>query len=221
MTTFPRSPKVLRGAIVAIDVFNPVASVIVFQYNPESMTRSLQARMSGAEEGERAEAFRLEGPPQETIAMKVEIDATDQLERGDGDALAMGIYPQLSALEMILYPKSAYVVASAALALLGTLEIQPPEAPLTLLVWGAKRVLPVRLDGFSIEEEAYDVNLNPIRATVSMSLRVLSYHDLPNTPLPHVGSALFLAHQVVKETMATLGSLANVSAVAGGDVKLN
>jgi hypothetical protein len=147
----------------------------------------------------------------------VEIDATDQLERPDPTAVTMGIHPQLAALEMLLYPKTALVIANAVLAALGTVELIPPEAPLTLFVWGPKRILPVRLTDFSITEESYDVNLNPILAKVGLSLRVLSYSDLPPT---NPGYALFLAHQVVKETMATIGSVGNLAAIGTGEVPL-
>ena len=85
----------------------------------------------------------------------------------------------------------------------GTIELIPPEAPLTLFIWGPKRVLPVRLSTFSIVEEAYDVDLNPIRASVNLGLRVLSYNDLS---LTNPGYYLFLAHQVTKEVMAQVGS---------------
>ena len=212
MTHFPRSPRVRKGAIVAVDLFNPVSSVIVFQYNPATLTRTLRAQMA-TEEGARSEAQRFKGPPLEDISVAVEIDATDQLEKAESTAVSMGIYPQLSALEMILYPKSVTVIANAALAAVGTLEVVPPEAPLTLFVWGVKRVLPVRLTSFSIEEEAYDVNLNPIRARVSLGMRVLNYNDLPMTNL---GYGLFLAHQVAKEAMATIGSVGNLGQL--GDV---
>jgi len=100
---------------------------------------------------------------------------------------------------------------------LGTTTIVPPMAPFTLFIWGIKRVLPVRLTEFSITEEAYDVNLNPIQARVSLGLRVLSYSDLP---LTHPGYYVFLAHQVAKEVMATIGSAGSLSAVAGGNVSL-
>jgi hypothetical protein len=217
MTSFPRSPRVLKGAIVGFDIFNPIASIVVFQYNPDTLTRTLQANSAGGGEGDRSEATRLKGAPIETITLDVSIDATDQLEKAEGTATSMGIYPQLSALEMLLYPKSALVIANTVLMATGTLEIIPPEAPFTLFVWGPKRVLPVRLTTFSITEEAYDVNLNPIRAKVSLGLRVLSYNDLP---LLHPGYGMFLAHQVVKEVMAVVGSVGNLAAVAGGDIKL-
>jgi hypothetical protein len=216
MTSFPGSPRLIKGAIIGIDIFNPLASVILFQYNPDTLTRKLQAKMSG-EGGDKTEALRLEGAPEETITLDIEIDATDQLEKAEGTAVSMGIYPQLSALEMLIYPKSALVIANTALLATGTIETIQPMAPLTLFVWGPKRVLPVRLTDFSITEEAYDVNLNPIRAKVSLGLRVLSYNDLP---LTHPGYYLFLAHQVVKERMATIGSVNNLAAVAGGSINL-
>ena len=221
MTSFPGSPRVMKGALVGIDLFNPLASVIVFQYNPETMTRRLQAQTLGGGEGDKTEALRLKGAPIENITLDVEIDATDQLEQGNPIATSMGIYPQLSALEMLIYPKSALVIANTVLMALGTIEVIPPVAPFTLFVWGLKRVLPVRVDSFSIAEEAYDVNLNPIRAKVSLGLRVLSYSDLSIT---HPGYHVFLAHQVVKETMAVIGSLNNAAGAASGslsfDVKL-
>jgi hypothetical protein len=212
-------PRMVRGAIVGLDPFNPLASVIVFQYNPDTLRRSLKAN-SGADparEGARDEALRLKGAPQETISLDVEIDATDQLAKGDAITERLGIYPQLSALEMLVYPKSALVIANTVLLALGTIEVIPPSAPLTIFVWGPKRALPVKLDEFTINEEAYDASLNPIRAKVSLSLRVLTYSDLP---LSNPGYALFLAHQVAKEVMATIGSAGNLADVAGGEVSL-
>lgn len=209
--SFPQStPKVMKGAIVGIDPFNPLASVVVFQYNPDTLTRTLQAQSAGAQGGDRTEAMRLKGAPVETFKLDVEVDATDQLERDDGVTESLGIYPQLSALEMLIYPKSALVVVNTALLAAGSMEVIPPNAPLTLFIWGPKRILPVRLTEFSITEEAYDVQLNPIRAKVSLGLRVLSYNDLP---LTDPGFALFLAHQVVKEAMATIGSVGNLGSV--------
>ena len=212
MTTFPGSPRLVKGAIVGIDPFNPLASVIVFQYNPDSLTRTLQAQTTGSQGGDRSEALRLKGAPVETITVNIEIDATDQLEKSDPLATSLGIYPQLSALEMLIYPKSALVIANTVLLAVGTIEVIPPAAPFTLFIWGPKRVVPVRLTTFTITEEAYDVSLNPIRAKVALGLRVLSYNDFP---LTHPGYSLFLAHQVVKEAMATLNTVGNAPAIAG------
>ena len=217
MSTFPGSPKVQRGAIIGLDPFNPVASVIVFQYNPDKLTRTLQVQAAGGDSGGQSEALRLKGAPIETIKLDVEIDATDQLEKADGNATSMGIFPQLSALEMLIYPKSLLVIANTVLLALGTIEVIPPTGPLVLFIWGLKRVLPVRLTEFTITEEAFDVGLNPIRASVSLGLRVLTYNDVP---LVHPAYALFLTHQVVKEVMATIASINNLGSILGGDVKI-
>ncbi len=208
MTTFPGSPRVMKGAIIGVDPINPYTSIITFQYNPDTLRRTLEAQAAGATQTTstvaRSEALRLGGAPVENITLDIEVDATDQLASGNPTAAGMGVYPQLSALEMLLYPKSSLVIANTILALTGSIVLIPPEAPLTLFIWGPKRVLPVRLTTFSITEEAYDVDLNPIRASVNLGLRVLSYSDLS---LTHPGYYLFLAHQVTKEVMAMIGSL--------------
>jgi hypothetical protein len=193
---------------VGFDLFNPLASIIVFQYNPDTLTRNLTAQTTGGSEA--GEAMRLTGPPRETISLAVEIDATDQLEQGSGLAASTGIYPALSALEMLLYPKSALVIANAVLAAVGVIETIPAEAPMTFFIWGIKRVLPVRLSSFSITEEAFDPDLNPIRAKVNLNLQVLTYQDLG---LLSVGGALSLAQQITKEVLATINS---VNTIAGG-----
>jgi hypothetical protein len=210
MTTFPGSPQVMKGAIIGLDPFNPLASVIIFQYNPDTLTRTLTAQTVGGD-ADRGEALRLKGPPQETITVQVEIDATDQLEHNQFPGSAIGIYPTLASLEMLLYPKSALVIANEVLQAAGVIEIIPPEAPLTLFIWGIKRILPVRITQFSITEEAFDTSLNPIRARVNLGLRVLNYHDLG---LLSIGGALFMAHQIIKEVMATIGSVASVGGAA-------
>jgi hypothetical protein len=216
MSSFPNSPKVLKGAIIEITLSNPVAGIVVFQYNPDTVTRSLQVQGSG-DGGDRSEVMRLKGPPIETIKMDVEIDATDQLETTDSITTTLGIYPQLSALEMLVYPKSALLIANKILLAVGGIEISPPIAPFTLLVWGVKRVVPVRLTDLSITEEAFDQVLNPIRAKVSLGMRVLSYNDLSVTD---PGYYLYLAHQITKEVFASIGSVGNSVTALGSNVKL-
>ena len=148
MSSFPGSPRLFKGAIIGLDPFNPLASVVVFQYNPETLTRSLVAQTTGGGDADRGEALRLKGPPEETITLKVEIDAADQLEQGGAIATSMGIYPVLASLEMLIYPKSIPTIINEVLMAAGVIEVVPPEAPLTLFVWGIKRVLPVRLTTF-------------------------------------------------------------------------
>jgi hypothetical protein len=215
MSTFPGSPRLLKGALIGVDPLNPLGSVVVFQYNPDTMTRKIEPRAVAAE-GDRGEAFRLTGAPKETITLSIEIDATDQLEQANPLAIATGIYPTLAALEIMVYPKSAIVIANTLLSLIGTIEVIPAESPMTLFVWGPQRVLPVRITSLSITEEAHDQLLNPIRAKVELSLTVLSYQDLP---LLSAGRVLFLAHHIVKEVMAATNLFSNIQN-AGEGLKL-
>jgi hypothetical protein len=216
MTTFPGSPRILKGALVSFDLPDQTPNVIVFQYNPVTLTRSLDAQVTGGKEG-RARPVRLKGAPVETISLEVEIDATDQLEKEEDTALQRGIHPQLAALEVLIYPKSADIISSQSMMSAGVIEIIPPLAAFTLLVYGPQRIVPVQVTNLNITEEAHDVNLNPTRAKVSLSLRVLSYNDLLSD---HPGHALFMAYQVAKETMAKKETIRNLDAVVGSNVKL-
>jgi hypothetical protein len=202
MIGFPGSPRLVKGGLVLIDPSSAaVRRVIVLQYNPDSLSRTLQIQAFSSEGGDRSEALRLKGPPVETIKLDAEIDATDQLEFPDQNPNArdLGIFPQLAALETIVYPTSAQLLANNALAQAGTLEIVPMETPLTLFVWSKQRILPVRLTEFTVTEDAFDPALNPIRAKVSLGLRVLSVDDLG---FGHKGGSLFLTYLQAKEQLA-------------------
>src|SRR5215510_14373637 len=157
MTGFPHSPRLIKGGIMLLDPDSgAVQRIITLQYNPDTVTRTLQVKGVSAEGGDRSEALRLKGPPAETIKVDAEMDATDQLEIADGAVTQVGLHPQLAVLELILYPTSAQLQNNNSLAQSGTLEIVPMETPLTLFVWSKQRILPVRLTDFSITEEAFD-----------------------------------------------------------------
>jgi hypothetical protein len=206
MPTYPHGPRILKGAIVVISKSNPLPQTIALQYNPEMVTRSLQPQMEGGEQGARSQVVRYIGAPVETIELEVSLDAVDALEQGENTAIQAGIYPQLALLELLVYPGSQQVLQNDALLATGMLEIAPIVAPLTLFVWGPNRVLPIALTSLSIKEELFDTNLNPIRATLTLSMRALSYSDLaPGTQ----GYNLFLAYQQAKESMAAQGPVAS------------
>jgi hypothetical protein len=203
MNTSAISPRLVKGGIVLLDSDTSVVQrVISLQYNPDTLTRSLQIKAI-SEGGDRSEAMRLTGPPVETIKLEAEIDATDQLEFPDQNktTVQVGIHPQLAALETLVYPTSNQLQANHNLAQSGTLEIIPMEAPLTIFVWSKNRVLPVRVTEVSITEEAFDTSLNPIRAKVSLGMRVLSINDLD---FSHKGSSLFMAYLQQKERLTAL-----------------
>lgn len=202
MTTFPNSPKLIKGGLVLVDADTArVLRIISLQYNADTLTRKLQPQEAGGESGNRVEPTRFKGPAIETISFEAEIDATDQLEFPDQNPNAgeLGIQPQLALLESLVYPSAAQLRAVDSQASSGTLEIAPMLAPLVLFVWGKSRIVPVKLSDFSITEEAFDPALNPIRAKVSFSLRVLSIDDLGYSSK---GGALFMTYLQGKERLA-------------------
>ena len=197
----PFSPRLVKGGLVQIDPGSgSVLGTIALQYNPDSLSRSVQVQATG-ETGGRSEALRLRGAGVETIKLEAEIDATERLDDPDAnpDAVALGIHPQLAALEALVHPRAEALQANDALAASGALEVLPLEAPLTLFVWSKQRIVPVRVTDLTITEEAFDVVLNPIRAKVSLGLRVLSVDDLG---FSHRGGTLFMAYLRNKEKLA-------------------
>jgi len=211
MTSFPGSPKLLKGGIVLLDPGTGVpVQIVVLQYNPDTLSRTLQLQGIGPEPGDRLEALRLKSPPLETIKLEAEIDATDQMELNDTTVAQLGIYPQLAALEVMVYPTSAQLRDNNSQSNSGVLEIAPMEAPLSLFVWSQVRVLPVRLTEFNITEEAFDPNLNPIRAKISLGMRVLTVNDLG---FAHKGGNLFMAYLQQKEQLARSGAQGSLGAL--------
>jgi hypothetical protein len=195
------SPLLRKGAILTMDPNTGVSlGTIMLQYNPDNLTRSLKAQPVG-EEPDRTEILRLKGPPIETIKGDIEIDATDQLAAQDPTAMQYGIQPQLSQLELLVYPASTVLIANEALSLLGTVEILPMQSALTVFAWSQQRITPVRITDIDITEEAFDPQLNPIRAKVSLSMRVLSVTDVG---FLSPAGALYLTYQLNKESMAAL-----------------
>jgi len=218
MSTFPNSPLLLKAGLVLIDPTTAaIQRIITLQYNPDTLTRSLQAQSLEPGNKDRSEALRLKGPAIETFKLDAEIDATDQLENPDQNPVAAqyGIYPLLAALETIVYPTSDQLQTSNTLAQGGTLEIAPMEAPLTLFVWSKSRVVPVRITELSITEEAFDVNLNPIRAKVSLGMRVLSVDDLG---YDDKGGNLFLVYQQEKERLSAMNQGGTLSGLGLGGI---
>jgi hypothetical protein len=117
----------------------------------------------------------------------------------------LGIYPHLAALETMVYPSYAQLQSNNRLAASGKMEIVPMETPLALFIWSKQRILPVRITDFSITEEAFDAALNPIRAKVSLGLRVLNVDDLS---FNHRGGSMFMSYLQQKEQLAQHRSLA-------------
>jgi hypothetical protein len=214
MTGLTSSPRVIKGGLIVMAPGGgAVRNTIALQYNPDTLTRSYQVQGVGGDGGgERAQPFRLKGPAVETIKVEAEIDATDQLEFPDknANAVAFGIAPQIALLEALINPSVDELLSVAAQADGGSLEILPPEAPLVLFVWSKSRVVPVRVTEFSVTEEAFDPSLNPIRAKVSLGLRVMSTDDLG---FSHKGGTIFINYLRSREALAAKAGAASLASI--------
>ncbi len=191
-----------KGALFILDQTSGLKrTMIPFHYNPETVKRTLKPRMPTTEKGHPAQNLRFSGAPEESITLEIHIDATDDLEKGTGDAQKNGIHPQLAALELLVFPKSKDVKDSDKLLEEGQLEIGGAEydAPLVLFTWGKNRVLPVRVTNISISETIFDTHLNPIQATATLSLEALTYSDLDRD---HQGYGHYMTYHVNKEKIA-------------------
>lgn len=217
---FPRSPKFLKGALVAYEsqILGKMPNIIVFQYNPEQLSRTLTLRNPPAPAGKTAKAkvetFEVQGPPVEEISLTIVLDAADQLEDPLRNRVTVekGIHPALSALELLLYPPQTQIFKNKTLSSRGSAEIMAQDTPLVLFVWGPSRVVPVRLKSFSVTEESFDQRLNPIRAKVELGMKILTYMELKETS---IGYGAYLATQVQKEVMARLNVVNKEGRISG------
>ncbi|MDP5220840.1 hypothetical protein Q5Y75_27000 [Ruegeria sp. 2205SS24-7] len=202
MSGLSTSPKLVKGGIVLVDPQTAaVRKVVALQYNPEKMSRTFQVKRM-VEGADHAEALRLTGPAVETYSIEADIDAADKLEFPDQHSatVAAGIAPEIAVLESLVNPKVADLRAYEQLANAGTLEIAPVEGDLQLLVWGPNRIVPGNVTEFSVNEEAYDPQLNPIRAKVTIGFRVLTVDDLG---YDSKGGGLFMAYLEAREKLAS------------------
>ena len=158
----PKRPQILKGALVQFGRgLTQQGRTIAFQYNPESLRRTLEPA----------------GPskaPTEIIRFTLTLDATTALERPDQEpaAVAWGLLPALAALELLLYPGG------------GQDRPKRPGASSSfcLFVWGAERVVPVRVVQLEIREQMFDTRLHPIRAEADLTLQVLGDAILAKIP---------------------------------------
>jgi hypothetical protein len=187
----------LKGALVEFmpTFLIPLPNVIVFQYNPESMTHTwTQPEPAAATGQETANPMAVKGMPGESFSFTIAMDANDEIADGNpvsaGIAVATGIYSRLAALEMLLYPSASTgggllgsVSAGISSALGGgssgpTTTVPRSVMPVVLFVWGIERIVPVRVTGLTITENLYDSLLNPTHAQAQLALRVLTPEEL-------------------------------------------
>ncbi len=207
----PLRPNLQKGALAVYPTHTPGSqptALIVFQFNPESMKRTLAHRAAPAPtEGKsgaaKEDVLRVAGPPLETISITVDMHAADQLDEPDNEknnAVAQhGLHPALARLELLMYPPTLNAKKIEEQAAKGKVQVSPADVPLVLLIWGKSRVVPVKLTSFAISEDAFDSRLNPISAKVELGMQVLSYMEFTDSS---IGRDAFLAYQKTKENLA-------------------
>jgi hypothetical protein len=218
---------VAKAALIsfASGFIGPLPDIIVFQYNPAELTRTLtqkRAPSCGPGEPTQAEAFRVDGPPAETIALKAEFDGDDMAMDGNPVAPAVGVRPALGSLELLLYAKDQQdalgSIAAAAGGLLGgggaagaAMQVPPDVLPVVLFVWGPGRVLPVRLTSMTVRELEFDRLLNPIRAEVDLSLEILK-----RLPSDHPARGVYDYTEKQMRIVSRMQLINNVQSVMAG-----
>lgn len=200
--TDSQATRLQKGSIVVIAT-GGAPQEIVFQYNPASVRRSLSPRVVGGEPGGHSETVRFTGAPTETFSFQLELEGLAELSTKPQTqaAASKGVFPQLYALESLVYPELATMESAARSLALGTLEIAPAVTPLILIVWGPNRVAPVTITAIEVVEQIFDADLNPLRATVDVSARVLSYSDVTTT---NPAYSRFVTYQQGKATLAKI-----------------
>jgi len=190
-----------RGSLVKVDPAGGASTSIPFQYNPASLKRSLQPAVLGGQSGGHSEAIRFSGAPTEVLSLNVELEALDDLPNRAQNAAAfsLGVFPLLYALETLVYPPAAQVEQSIQMLGQGSLEIAPILTPPVLLVLGPNRIAPVVIQALEVLEQAFDTQLNPLRAVVTLQLRVVSYSDITSTSSVY---SQYMAYQKGKELLA-------------------
>jgi hypothetical protein len=176
----------LRGALIeyGTGLIGPIPNLVIFQFNPESLTRSLNIpqRPSGANSRENTQAGE---KTYETISFKAHFSAADELGADKVLARTFGVGPRLCALEQMVHPTAILGgLLGAALDAIGDAiggggASDPPSQPIPrekfpkiLFIWGLTRVLPVTIHSMRITELQYDFLLNPVQAEVDIELTV-------------------------------------------------
>lgn len=243
MSTSPLSPKLVKGALIEFSdrFIGPVPNVIVFQYNPDTITRTLEvwtpgggAVTSGTDTSGSYDASSTAQPrdPSELSTLDLELDAADALEYPDSHpiAVATGVADRIAALEMLLYPQEESLVGgllsavgnalggSTANSENGAKPVPRGTVPVVLFVWGPGRIVPVRLTSFSVEEQAFSPTLYPIRAKVSVGLKILTPKDFPdcNRKLSEeIAVYAFKFTRLQKKTLAAANTANSVESILG------
>jgi hypothetical protein len=226
----------IRGALVEFlpTLLVPVPNVITFQFNPESMTHTwTQPEPPENACGAPTNPLAVKGQPGESFSFTIEMNADEEIADGTASAViaeASGVYSRLAALEMLMYPASATetgllgtVTAAIGSALGASGASDTPRGvpvstmPTVLFVWGAGRILPVRLTTLTVTEKLYDRFLNPTYVEAQIGLRVLTTDELKadTDSLARVARAAYSYSQGLRQALAVANVVNSTESIIG------
>ena len=215
--------KTLKGALIEYgsDFLGPIPNVVIFQFNPEKLTRTIEIppRPVNATTRETSQAGE---PPYERFTVEAQFSAADQRNSSNVIGLTMGVGPQLAALEAMVYPvQTPGGILGAAVDAVGSLlsgssgpdPTQPVprvQSPKILFIWGLTRVVPVIIESMTINEIQYDSLLNPEEASVTIGLAVVTPCNCCDDK---IASGALQYTQMAQDTLATVNLANTVAAV--------
>lgn len=233
--------KFLKGALVEFmpTFLVPLPNVIVFQFNPETMTHTWTqaeaAQRSAA--GAQTNPLAVRGTPGESFSFTLAMDAGDMIADGGPASSAIarvsGVYSRLAAMEMLLYPTpspagglvgSVSAAAGAASAAVGgsgataaNRSVPASQVPVVLFVWGPGRIVPVRVTGLTITEKLYDEFLNPTHAEAQVSIRVLTPEELAAVtgPMKDIAKVAYNYSQGLRQALAIANLAESAESIIG------
>lgn len=207
----------------------PIPNVILFQYNPETMTHTWTSATASADASrDDGNPLAVKGVPGEAFSFKLVLDASQSIaDGGASGALASvsGVYTRLAALEMLQFPTGSgggltgsvsLSIGAQGIGFAASVGVEPvrtvPESqlPTVLFVWGAGRIVPVKVSSLTITETLYDTILNPIHAEVQVNLQVLTPKELAmmNGPLKELAQVAYDYTLGLRQALA-VANLAN------------
>ena len=243
----PSSPKLLRGALVQFSapMIVPIPNVIIFQYNPETLSRTLEpyqlpdSKAAGPDKAvTEAPSTTQPKPPVEKFTLALQLDASDALEVPEYHPAAVltGVADRLAALEMLLYAEDSaglgFSLSISVGASLGSggagasaggsvaAQAQPvpkSKAPTILFIWGPGRIVPVRINSFAVEEQLTNPMLYPLRAKVSLGMQVLTNDDFGEDPdtIEKLAGAAYKFTMTQKRVLAVANTANGVESILG------
>jgi len=218
-------PMPMLGALVeyGTDFLGPIPNVVIFQFNPETISRTIVIPPRAVDATQR-ETSQAGEPAHERFTITATFSAADQRNSSDPIGILYGVGPQLAALQAMVYPITTPggaigAAVSAAVDAIGSLlgsQGPPPTQPIPreqtpriLFIWGTTRIVPVIIESLTITEQIYDGMLNPIEAEVVIGLAVIT----PDTCSgDKIGQGALAYTKMVQDTMASI-NLANSAAL--------